>query len=173
MKHIYLESCESTNAVAKSLIERYQEPFCVRTSYQTKGKGTMGKSFHSPKDKGLYMSLVLYEGVNIENIHDITLNCAHIISQYLNDTYKIETYVKAPNDIYIEGKKLCGILTESSLSVNENTYDAIIIGIGLNLIKDTNLPSDIASIYTALSEHTTQEIHLNQVLEDLLHALPY
>lgn len=171
IKRFDLEICDSTNEVAKSMIETMTTPFCVTSKAQTKGKGTMGKSFYSPKGKGLYMSVVSFKQINPESIHEITHRVATIINNFINHTYHLDAVVVLPNDIYIKNKKLCGILTETSLSLKQDRYDATIIGIGLNLFKDEKLPEDIKEIYTSLDQHTHQPIDFDQLVDGILQSL--
>lgn len=171
IKRFDLEICDSTNEVAKSMIKTMTTPFCVTSKAQTKGKGTMGKSFYSPKGKGLYMSVVSFNQIDPESIHQITLTVATIINDIINQTYHLDAVVVLPNDIYIKNKKLCGILTETSLSLQQDRYDATIIGIGMNLFQDENLPEDLKDIYTSLDQHTNHSIDFDQLIDQILLSL--
>lgn len=171
IKRFDLEICDSTNEVAKSMLTRLNTAFCVTSKTQTKGKGTMGKSFYSPKENGIYMSLVSFKPVNPDTIHQLTLAVAQKIVTLINTTYHLNASVVLPNDIYINNKKLCGILTETSFSLDQKTYDATIIGIGINLYEDTNLPIDLKDIYTSLDQHTDDLIHKDQLINQILMTL--
>lgn len=150
---IELETIDSTNEYVKRVYQDQDFPFLVIAKHQEKGKGQREKSFYSPKNKGLYLSYVLEpKKLNQEDLELIKLDIAKIVSSYLNDTYRINTYVKAPNDIYYEEQKLAGVLLETSFNLKEKTYDLLIIGLGLNVLKANHIPEDIKHIYVSLED---------------------
>ena len=173
MKHILrLETCESTNTYAKSLMQTHHENFAVIATEQTKGKGTHGKSFYSPKGKGLYISMVFYDAIPFEKVHTLTLKMAHHIQTVIKKHTGIQCQVVLPNDLYIDGKKVCGILTETTLDNTSKHYEAIVVGVGLNVYKVDNLPEDIKDIHTSLQNHTQETINMNDLTNDILTFIP-
>lgn len=146
------ESIDSTNNEAKRLYKEKMLPFIVSSKHQSEGRGTFGKSFYSPKDKGLYMTLAIKRNISIKRLQDMNIALGTVISKNLNYKYDIETHPKKPNDIMFEDKKLSGILTEGILS--ETDYDVIFIGVGMNLFKDDALPLDLKNLVISLSECT-------------------
>ena len=118
----YEKEVTSTNEIAK----RYEQDILVVTSKQTEGKGTHNRSFISPKDKGIYMSLnVSFIDPKYEKY--ITPLVSVITSLAIDKYISKETKIKWINDIYLNGKKICGILVEKGLLYT--------IGIGINLYK--------------------------------------
>ena len=121
----------STNLLLKEKAKNGEEEFSVLiASKQTAGRGRKGRSFFSPDNTGLYMSIILrpQENVNFITITtDAAVACARAIEKISGE----RTQIKWVNDIYIKGKKVCGILAESSL--DENKY--IIVGIGVNVLE--------------------------------------
>ena len=119
---LYEKRIESTNESAKN----YSKDMLVLTSEQTKGKGTHDRTFISPKDKGIYMSL------NISFVDEryqdfITPLVSVIVSLCIDKYITQETKIKWINDIYLNNKKICGILVEKGFVYT--------IGIGINLYK--------------------------------------
>ncbi len=118
------ESIDSTNTEAKRLIKSGKKrEMLITAQTQTAGRGRQGKSFYSPKDTGIYLSLVL---VRETPEASITAAAAAAVCKTLEELTGRELQIKWVNDIYLDGKKVCGILTEALGS-------AVIIGIGINL----------------------------------------
>ncbi|MBQ3183128.1 MAG: biotin--[Clostridia bacterium] len=146
MKYIYLKETESTNKYAKKLAKDGASEFTVVIAdKQTGGYGRMGRSFHSPDTSGLYMSIILRPRISPEETLYITTAAAAAVSQAIEEISGKETGIKWVNDIFIDGKKVCGILTESGYS--GNTLDYAILGIGVNIYTPTEgFPDDIRDI---------------------------
>ena len=108
------DSLGSTNEYAKGIT---QQPALIITSHQTDGKGRRGKSFYSPKDKGLYMSYVPSGDYSIEDTGMLTIRSALALQMAISHYFKIETEIKWLNDIYLRDRKLAGILIEGSVEL--------------------------------------------------------
>ncbi len=129
-----LETVNSTNSYAKDLaVNNGKHGTVVIANHQTSGRGRLGRDFFSPKDSGLYMSLV----IRPDKIH-ITPSLLTVAAGVAVCRATISLTNKAPqikwvNDIFLNGKKICGILAESGTSTNLSSIDYIIVGIGLNV----------------------------------------
>lgn len=134
------ETVSSTNTLMKEKAKEGAEEFYVIiASEQTAGRGRMGRSFHSPHGTGLYMSILLRPKNNINPLY-ITTYAAVCTARVLERTAKEKAQIKWVNDIYMRKKKVCGILTESSLG--ENGY--AVLGIGINVFEpQEGFPEDI------------------------------
>ena len=138
---IMVEDCvSSTNAILKEEAKNGKEEYSVLiASSQTEGRGRMGRSFFSPDNSGLYMSVILRpdNGINPLRITtDAAVACAKAIENISGKTAGI----KWVNDVYLDGRKVCGILAESS--IGENGF--VILGIGVNVFSPENgFPDDI------------------------------
>lgn len=155
-KIYHYESIDSTNNEAKRLYKDKTLPFIVSSTHQSEGRGTFNKTFYSPKDKGLYMTLAIQKNINIETLQNMNINLGSVLSRNINALFNIKTHPKNPNDIMFKERKLAGILTEGILE--DNSYDVIFVGVGINLFKDNNIPEDLKSIIISLSELTDKEI---------------
>lgn len=144
---IYIfETTDSTNIRAKSLARSGAEDgTLVLAEKQTAGRGRRGKSFFSPKGGGLYMSLVLRPGEGSCDIQLLTIAAATAVCLSLEKLAGIKPQIKWVNDIYLDEKKLCGILCEK----NSDT-DAVIVGIGINLAGEV-FPQELEGIACALN----------------------
>ncbi len=140
------DSIDSTNNEAKRKIKnglKNDAIFIARE--QTAGRGRQGKSFYSPLDSGFYFTAVLHPENNIEEIVGITTAAAVVVVDALKNQTKKHPKIKWVNDIYIDEKKVCGILAESVFDFEKGKSDAVIIGIGINLTTEI-FPDEISSI---------------------------
>lgn len=141
-KIISLDRCVSTNDEAYLLAENGAENGTTVTAReQTGGKGTNGRSFFSPGKTGIYMSVIL-RSVKQDRLLDVTPMAAVAVSRTLDKIFGVKTRIKWVNDVYLDGKKVCGILTKAQ-SKNGKT-DFIVVGIGINLFApEGGFPDDI------------------------------
>ena len=124
------DSIDSTNNEAK---RRTDSGFCLyATTHQTAGRGRRGHSFYSPKDTGLYMTLSLPLSAPTASVQKITCAAAVAVCEAVDTLSEIRPMIKWVNDIYVDGKKAAGILTEL-VSDDSNHPRAVIVGIGMNL----------------------------------------
>ena len=131
--HIYNKE-SSSNTIAKELcIKGEKEGSVVIVKSQTNGKGRMGRSFLSSSENGLYMSIILRPQINAEECVSITVAGAVAVLEAIEELTDKKAEIKWVNDIYINDKKCCGILTESAMDVNSGKLQYAIIGIGVNL----------------------------------------
>jgi BirA family biotin operon repressor/biotin-[acetyl-CoA-carboxylase] ligase len=144
---IHFDSLPSTNGEA---IERAKagarEGVCVVAREQTAGRGRLHRSWISPKDAGLYISLVLRAQFEQKRWPLLTLMSAVVVHDVLTETYDLDVDIKWPNDILAEGRKLSGILAET---VETEQGRAVVIGIGINLTTDC-VPQELAGIATSI-----------------------
>ena len=134
---------------------------------QSAGRGRFGRSFYSPAQKGVYMSVLLKTGDSLQNATMITIKTAVAVRRAIAKLYDIEVAIKWVNDLYYRGKKVCGILSEAISDFESGMIEAIIIGIGINVSTD-NFPLEIASIATSLG---LQEANRNQFIAEILNQL--
>ena len=104
---------------------------------QEKGRGRLGRTFFSPKDTGLYMSLIIKPNFNIESITLLTTMVSVSLATVFEKITGKKCQIKWVNDIYLEGKKICGILTEGVTNFETGQIDHVILGIGVNCFTET------------------------------------
>ncbi|MTI46510.1 biotin--[acetyl-CoA-carboxylase] ligase [Sporosalibacterium faouarense] len=166
-KIIHFDSIDSTNTYAKELASRQEKAGTVIIAEeQTAGKGRLGRNWTSPKGKGIWMSLILKPDIDPTDAAKITQIGAAAVCEAIRDM-GIEAYVKWPNDIILNNKKVCGILTEMSGELNTINY--IVMGIGINAnIDSTEFPDDIRKIATSLKEYHREEIDRKHLVASIL-----
>ena len=119
-----IPTCSSTNDMLVDLAhDGAKEGTVVVSTEQTKGKGRTGKSFYSPKDTGVYISILLRPDTSPEDSLYFTTIAAVATAKAIESVSDKKVDIKWVNDVYIEGKKVSGILTEAALSIEMNKLD--------------------------------------------------
>lgn len=139
----YYKTLDSTNNVAKRIIaEGEDDVLLVVGEEQTAGRGRQGKSFYSPGGTGIYMSLVVHPMIELQNAVTATTAAAVAVCRAIESLTDKKPMIKWVNDVYLNGKKICGILTEAVTDFETQTVSSIIIGIGINLTTK-DFPRDV------------------------------
>ncbi|MBO5485012.1 MAG: biotin--[acetyl-CoA-carboxylase] ligase [Lachnospiraceae bacterium] len=142
------EQIDSTNTRAKQLAESGEpEGTLVVAEEQTAGKGRRGRRWSSENSVGIWMSLILRPPVKPVQASCITLIAALAVAKGIQNVCQIESYIKWPNDIVVNGKKICGILTEMSSELDYIHY--AVVGIGINA-NTRQFPEEIQDKATSL-----------------------
>lgn len=147
-----LDSVDSTNTYAKALASQgAPHGTVVISDHQTGGKGRRGRSFSSPKGKGIYFSLVLRYDVPPDRLLCLTAVVAEAVRRAIWETCGLETGIKWTNDLVYEKRKLCGILTELSVVAENGLTDYVVPGIGVNCGQTPeDFPPEVAPMATSL-----------------------
>lgn len=136
----------STNAAVREYAEQgMAEGFLLAAGEQTKGRGRYGRAFFSPQGTGVYFSLLLRpEGVLAQQGTGITAMAAVAMCEAVKELSGKLTGIKWVNDIYVNEKKVCGILTEASMGLESGTLDYVILGVGVNVYPpETGFPESL------------------------------
>ena len=158
------EEIGSTNTEALNQAKRgADEGLCVVARQQTSGRGRHGRVWVSEKDAGLYFSIVLRPKIETKFIPLITLMTAVAVHDTLETLYKIDCDIKWVNDIHINGKKICGILAETT---ETNIGLAVVVGIGINL-KSSNFPPELVESATSIESETDNIPNYESLLQTL------
>ena len=141
-----LESVDSTNDYAKKKAKELVDGSVIISLEQVKGKGRRGRSFHSGKGDGIYLSIILKPGFEPAKAPFITSIAGAALVNTFNK-FNIQTKIKWPNDVLINGKKVAGILTEMSADMEFIEY--IVLGVGIN-VSGLEFPNELKNIATSL-----------------------
>ncbi len=141
---------DSTNLVCRRKAEENApEGYTAVARAQTNGRGRMGRSFFSPDAAGLYMSFLLRPAFSPALFPRLTPLAAVAVCRALKKEAEVSPRIKWVNDVYLEGKKLCGILTQGG--TDERGRPWVIVGIGLNLLMPRGgFPQELSQIACAL-----------------------
>ena len=159
-------SVTSTNTILKEMAEQgAKEGTVIIAEEQTVGRGRTGKQFYSPKGTGIYISFLLRPDIPAEESLFLTTSAAVATARAIEDVSDKRALIKWVNDIYLEDKKTCGILTEGAFNVETGKLDYAIVGIGINVcIPDGGFPDNIKDIATAIFDKQTDSINKRSIL---------
>lgn len=160
LSKIFLDSVDSTNDKAKEFIGK-KDNLVIISDEQVSGKGRFDRTWKSFKG-GIYLSILLKEE-DIEKVKILTFSGALSVVKAIKEAAFLEANTKWPNDVYLNGKKICGILTETVLG-HENH---IIIGIGIN-VNQKSFDTSIKDTATSLSLETGKEFDKKKIIDILL-----
>ncbi|KEI11561.1 biotin--acetyl-CoA-carboxylase ligase [Clostridium novyi B str. ATCC 27606] len=160
---MYFNTIDSTNNKAKELgAKGILEGTVVISEEQTGGRGRLGRQWVSPKFKGIWMSVILRPNIEPMEASKITQIAAAAVCSVIKEL-GIDVYIKWPNDIVLNNKKICGILTEMSGEINKINY--IVLGIGINVnIDEEDLPEYIKDIATSIKIETGLNIQRKELI---------
>ena len=158
-----LPSVHSTNQYLKEI--NNENGFVIIANEQTQGRGRRSREFISARDEGIYLSISLKLNGQTHDIRLLTICAAVAVSKAIENICKINTEIKWVNDIYCNRKKICGILTEATLSGELQELDTVIIGIGINT---GNVPFEIKEFATSIREENGMCGIRNNLIAELL-----
>jgi BirA family biotin operon repressor/biotin-[acetyl-CoA-carboxylase] ligase len=143
---ISYKKADSTNTIAYSLAEKgSKEGLVVLAEEQARGKGRLGRRWISPPKSGIYLSCVLRPDITPREIARITLLAAVAVTEAIRHFTGMPAVIKWPNDILINGRKVCGILTE--MKAEQDGVDFVVLGIGVNVnTAPSHLPAGASSL---------------------------
>lgn len=169
---IYLDSVDSTNTYAKTLAQSgAPHGTCVLASMQTGGRGRMGRSFSSPANMGVYLSVILRPNCKPEALMHLTCCAGVAMCDAVEKAAGIRPEIKWINDLVVGKRKLGGILTE--LSVGSSGFvDFAIVGIGINCCQqEEDFPGELRGIATSLCMTTGTEVTPVTLAKEMLISL--
>lgn len=148
----------------------------IYASYQSAGRGRMGRQFFSPKT-GVYLSLI-YCPEQTENFDPAlyTAAAAVAVSRAIKHLYGKDSLIKWVNDVYVNGKKVCGILTEGKIDISSGKIGAIVVGIGVNIFTpEKDFPEEIrqraGSVLESADVHNVETPDIHQFVDYLVEEM--
>jgi biotin-[acetyl-CoA-carboxylase] ligase BirA-like protein len=164
---INFDSIDSTSTYLKQSYDKLDDLTLVFASFQTSGHGRMKRDWVSPKGDSLLFSILFKNENVIKNFPSLSLMSACYVRKFLLK-YIDNVSIKWPNDVYVNGKKICGILLES-VSLGDS-IDAVILGIGINInIKSFN--DELKNKATSLYLETNKTFNIDDLKDDLIKSL--
>lgn len=150
---IYVYDCiDSTNIRMKELSAAGEIHYAIVTANaQTSGKGRYGRSFYSPEQTGIYMTLLLKEKKTIQDATTITMIAANAVCRIIEQHSDDYPEIKWVNDIFINQRKVVGILSEAMIDFESGMSESVILGIGIN-VSTTDFPKDLTNIAGSISQ---------------------
>jgi BirA family biotin operon repressor/biotin-[acetyl-CoA-carboxylase] ligase len=166
MKILEFEKLESTQKKAKEIAKNSKPWTVVLAKEQTGGYGREGNFWYSPKG-GLYFSVILPK-TKIEDLQILTILAAFCVAKILKEEFKLEPFIKLPNDVYLNGKKICGILTENIILGKEVKNSIIGIGLNTNIEK---FPKDLENIASSIKIELGKKVDNQEIFNKIFNEL--
>ena len=164
---VRLETIDSTNLEAiRQAKAGAPEGLCIVAREQTAGRGRLDRTWQSPKDAGLYCSIVLRPAIEMSKWPLLSLVAALAVADSLVRSCSLKPDIKWPNDVCANDRKLCGILAET---IETDQELAAIVGIGINL-KPAALSDDLRQTAISIEEVIDREPDAERILAELLQA---
>lgn len=167
------DSVDSTNNKLRELIfSGATDGQVVIANEQRSGRGRRGRDFISPKDKGIYLSMLFRPDSLPSDIVEVTAWTAVAINNAIQSVCDMRAGIKWVNDLVFNQRKVCGILTEMSVESESGYVQYIIIGIGINVNeKENDFPKEIRDIATSLAMETNAEYSRAQLASEIIKEL--
>lgn len=161
-----LSITDSTNTQAKKLVmDKAPHGTIILAEEQTAGRGRYGKSFFSPRGAGLYMSLILKPSLGMSDPQMITIATAVAVCRAIEKLTAKKPQIKWVNDIYLDGKKICGILTEAVTDFESGSIESIVVGVGVDCTTDDSIiPEELRGIMGSLG---VKELSRNRLAAEI------
>lgn len=164
--YLHFDVLDSTNNKGKELWRELTHGTVIVAEQQNSGKGRLGRSWYCEKSKGILCSIILKPDLETKAVPKVTSLAAAAIYKTLK-ALDVDVKIKWPNDIILNGKKLCGVLTEMSGDMDSINY--LIIGIGININSQANnFPKELTSIATSLALEYNKYFSRKEILGSLL-----
>lgn len=164
---LYFDTIDSTNTKAQELAEKgYPSGTLVVADKQDSGKGRRGRSWVSPSGTGIFMTLMIKPDINPNNASMLTLVAALAVAKAITSVTGEEAMIKWPNDIVVNSKKVCGILTE--MNAQFDYINHIVVGIGIN-VHNESFPEEISQMASSLMiEAGGKRFHRAQIIAETM-----
>ena len=142
----YFDCIDSTNTHAKRLAaEGAAHGTVIVAGQQTAGRGRQGRSFSSPANSGVYFSIILRPTFKLADMACITSFAAVCTAEVIEEVLGLSPQIKWVNDLFINGHKICGILTEAAVQPENGEIDYVVVGIGVDIAKPEENLDELAS----------------------------
>ncbi len=163
---LVFRTIDSTNGFALKLIDP-KHGTLVLAETQTRGRGRLGRKWHSADHKGIWLTLILKPSAGLVQPASLTMLMALSIVETLKRDYSLDCAIKWPNDIYLNHKKVCGILTEAKTTSNRVEFYAL--GVGLNVNQtNRNFPAELRRLASSLRIETGRKLSRPTLIQKIL-----
>ena len=162
---------DSTNTRAKQLAAQgAPHGYLVCADSQDSGRGRFGRAFFSPEHSGVYITYILRPQLPAERAVMITSLAAVAVARAVEAVSGIQAGIKWVNDIYVNGRKLCGILCEASMDFESGMLEYAVLGIGINVMK-MDFPDELRDIATSIGNECGRDVSRSQLIAEISNQL--
>lgn len=162
----YYNQIESTHIYGKKIAtDKKNDGKIILAEIQTSGIGTKGRSWYTGEGKNLAVTIILHPKCEIKKLEGLTIEIANKIKESIKNLYGYELNIKEPNDLILNNKKICGILTEINTIGEHINY--LIISFGFN-VNEEDFSEDTKNIATSLKREYGEEFSREDILIEIL-----
>ena len=165
----YHEQITSTHTYAKEIAKnKNNNGKIIITDMQTQGIGTKGRTWYTGKAKNIAMTIILKPKCEISKLQNLTKTIAICMKQAIFKLYNYELTIKEPNDLLLNKKKICGILTEINTSANNINY--LLISLGFN-VNEEQFSQETSNTATSLKKEYQKEFEREEIISRFIEIL--
>lgn len=164
----YYKEINSTHIYAKE-IEKQGNQILI-AEVQTAGIGTKGRTWHTGENKNIAMTIIKHPKCKVEDLEGLTTQIAEVIQQAIKEMYGYELQIKIPNDLILNGKKICGILTEVHTQGEKIEY--LLISIGFN-VNEEEFAKELKEIATSLKVEYKKEFNREEIIINIVNKINF
>ena len=162
----YYKEIESTHKYAKKIENQGNK--IIIAGKQTGGIGTKGRQWHTGEDKNIALTIIVHPNCEIKKLEGLTTLIAEKIQDSIYELYKYKLQIKEPNDLILNGKKICGILTEIHTQGEKIEY--LLISTGFNVNED-KFDLNINEIATSLKKEFNKEFEREEIIIKIINKI--
>lgn len=162
----YYEQIDSTHKYAKAIAQKNEsDGKVIIAEVQTDGIGTKGRSWYTGQGENIAMTIILHTKRKVMDIKDLPIKVAKIVKKTIKELYNYDLKIKPPNDLMLNNKKICGILTQTNIQGEKVNY--ILISMGVN-VNETRFPEEVKDIATSLKNEYKKEFDREDIISKIL-----
>ena len=165
------QKLDSTNTRAKQLAAQgAPHGYLVCADSQDSGRGRFGRAFFSPEHSGIYITYILRPQMPAEQAVMLTSLAAVAVARAVEAVSGLEVGIKWVNDLYVNGRKLCGILCEASMDFESGMLEYAVLGIGINVAR-MDFPPELAEIATSIGNECQAQVSRSRLIAEISNQL--
>ena len=165
----YFKEINSTHTYAKNIaLQENHSGKIILAETQTNGIGTKGRTWYTGESKNIAMTIILKPKCSISQLEGLTIKIAECMQKAIQELYGIELKIKEPNDLMLNGKKICGILTEINTIAEKMNY--LLISFGFNVNEDY-FSKEIEDVATSLKKEFGEEFSREDIITKFIEIL--
>lgn len=162
----YYKQIGSTHTYAKSIANKKEnDGKVIIAEIQTEGIGTKGRKWHTGDSKNIAMTIILFTNKKVGEIKDLPIQIAKVIKNSIKNLYNYDLELKKPNDLMLNGKKICGILTQLGTKGEDIQY--VLISMGFN-VNENDFSRELKNIATSLKNEYKKDFKREEIIKKIL-----
>ena len=166
MKIEHYEQINSTHKYAQTIAQDLEsDKKVIIADEQTEGIGTKGRTWYTGKGNNIAMTIILHTKRKIDEIKELPIEVAKVVQKSIKELYNYDLEIKEPNDLMLNNKKICGILTQTSTQGEKINY--ILISLGFN-VNETEFSKEVKDIATSLKNEYKKEFDKKEIISKIL-----